>query len=52
MHEPAVSVKCNCIPKTAVAFTAPLKLLPTAGFVAGICIGRLQPAPSMSELNK
>jgi hypothetical protein len=36
MREAVVSVKCNGIPKTAVAFTAPLKPLPPAGFVAGI----------------
>ena len=52
MQEAAVSVKCNGIPKTAVAFTAPLRLLPTVGFLAGMGIGRLPPVFSTSEHNK
>jgi hypothetical protein len=52
MRRVVVSVKCDGIPKTAVAFTAPLKLLPTAGFVAGMGIGRLLPVFSTGEHNQ
>ena len=52
MRAVVVSEKCNGIPKTAVAFPAPLKLPPIVGLVADMGIGRLPPVFSTSEHNK